>query len=82
MTLPFHYKLENGTDVEVSRDRHGYKYIFDFFKNGVMFDSFIWTPDANVRSEDVGVSDLKSLTGKYLEAVRTFQNNNGDAAKK
>ena len=73
MTFPFRYTLQNGTLVEVSLDSLGYKYVFDLFKNGLMFDSFIWTPEANIRKEDVGLSDLKSLRGKQLEAVEAFR---------
>ena len=72
MTFPISYQLQNGTKVEVSLNKTGNRYVFDLFRNSIMFDSFIWTPDANVRSADIGTSDTKSLE-RYAEAIDLFR---------
>ncbi|RYG27537.1 MAG: hypothetical protein EOO01_41195 [Chitinophagaceae bacterium] len=74
MTFPISYHLQDGTRVEVSPNKTGDRYIFDLFHNSVMFDSFTWTPDANLRSADIGVTDTKSLESRYAEAITYFRN--------
>lgn len=73
MTFPISYQLQNGTTVEVSPNKTGDRFVFDLFRNGIMFDSFTWTPDDNVKRADIGTSDAKSLEGKYAEALDLFR---------
>ena len=73
MTFPIYYALQNGTKVEVSPNKTGDKFVFDLFQNNIMFDSFMWTPDSNVRTVDIGLSDTQSLEGRYLEALALFR---------
>lgn len=73
MTFPISYQLQNGTKVEVNPNKGGDRFVFDLFHNNIMFDSFTWTPEANVRAVDIGISDSQSLEGHYLEALSLFR---------
>jgi hypothetical protein len=73
MTFPISYQLQNGTQVEVTPNKAGNKYVFDLFHNNIMFDSFTWTPDANIGKADIGISDTESLEGRYAEAIDLFR---------
>ena len=73
MTFPISYQLQNGTRVEVNPNKSGDRYVFDLFHNSIMFDSFTWTPDDNVRTADIGISDTKSPEARYAEAIELFR---------
>ena len=73
MTFPISFQLQNGTTVEVSPNKNGDRYVFDLFRNNIMFDSFVWTPDDKVKSADIGTSDTESLEGRYAEALEMFR---------
>lgn len=73
MEYPIKFALRNGTAVEVSPSHRAGRFVFDLYKNGNLFDSFTWTPDTQVRKEDMGVTDTAALSGRYAEALETFQ---------
>lgn len=72
MMFPVTYKLKDGTAVEVTPHAKGQKYIFDFFKNDIMFDSFTWAPAAAVGKEDLHSYENSKLEFRQREALEVF----------
>ena len=72
MNFPIVYQLKNGTDVEVSQVKTLQKFVFDFFKNKQLFDSYTWTSAATIEKEAEQRKATANLTPLQKEALEIF----------
>ncbi|GAA4746140.1 hypothetical protein [Flavisolibacter ginsenosidimutans] len=72
MNFPIVYQLKNGTEVEVSQVKTFQKFVFDFFKNKQLFDSYTWTSAATIQKEAEQRKATANLTPLQKEALEIF----------